>query len=571
MTLRTWLGTWGFARSGQFGNYAVITLALSLCAATSALVWFGYVASREWRRGAELLLERRQAEALALVTAALDRDMKGAATLSIIAMDNVTVAEDPPYNLRLSAAQLFARYPYPESLIVWRSGPDVATTYAFTRAERQPAWDMAHREDEPFPVTLRRDPEELTDALKQIRDARVPGKQFGAINIELAGAPYQILVHYFTDPAPPFELSALSALTVNLDWVRNEYFEPVLEQTATIGGNVDVLSFTVEDAANTPLASIGSRRQEAAELRRSFPALFIDPSLLPPRQRAVSAADTWTVHVLPADDDTVASASRGNQRSFVLIALSAAISIGALLVTIRAVEAKSALAAMKSDFVAAVTHDLKTPVAIIRLVGDTLAGGRYSPSSLEEYARVLSREATCLAKAIDQLLTYARYSQEQKPDALQLSTLKLDELVESGIESLRPALSAANCDLTVDVPAALPPVRVDRQAILQVIDNLVDNALKYADGTPVLRVSAYADVRFVRLTFADRGIGIPREDVDNVFERFYRGRNVTGSGSGLGLTIAKRIIEYHGGQIRVRSDGAMGTEVTLLFPIVMSK
>lgn len=567
--MRTWFGSLWFARSGSFGNYAVLALAAGICLATGALVWFGYVATREWRRGTEMLLERRQAEALALVSAAIDRDMKGAATLSIIPMDHPTIDEDPPYDLRLLTAQLFARYPYPESLIVWKAGKGSATdtTYAFSRAERRPAWDAGEGQDEPFPVSLDKNPLGLRGVADEIRRAQTPGHPFAVVNTSIGSTPYQILVRYLPNPEPPFELSAFAALTVNMNWVRNEYFEPVLQQTATIGGTVDVVSFSVQDGAGNVLAITGSGRRDPHGLQRSFPALFIDPALLASRQSAIESAETWSVHVLPADDDTLGAASRGSQRSLILIAITAAIGIGALMVTIRAVEAKSALAAMKSDFVAAVTHDLKTPVAIIRLVGDTLASGRYSPSALHEYAGVLSRESSRLARAIDQLLTYARYSQAQKSDALHLSRLKLQELVETGIEMLRPSLAAANCELTVDVPASLPAVHVDRQAIMQVMENIIDNALKYSGDNPVLRITGQVAGGFVVLTFADQGQGIAREDIDHVFDRFYRGRNASGAGSGLGLTIAKRILEYHGGDIRLRSNGTSGTDVMLLFPV----
>ena len=250
-----------------------------------------------------------------------------------------------------------------------------------------------------------------------------------------------------------------------------------------------------------------------------------------------------------------------------LIAITAIISIGALLVTIRAVEAKSALAAMKSDFVAAVTHELKTPVAIIRLVGDTLASGRYTASAVDEYAKVLSREASRLGKAIDQLLIYARYSQAQKLDVLKLSALKIDELLDSAIERLRPAISASGCELQIQVSPSLPPVQMDREAVSHVIENIIDNALKYSTGQPVLSISGQSGGGFVTLTFADQGIGIPPADIEHVFDKFYRGHNSIGSGSGLGLTIAKRILDFHGGQIRVRSTVNAGTEIALLFPI----
>jgi signal transduction histidine kinase len=558
-----------FARSGKATSYAVLGLAAGLCIATGALVWFGYVATREWRRGTELLMERRQAEAIALVSAALDRDMKGASTSLLIPMNHAMIEEDPPYDLVQSTARVFARFPYPESLVIWKRTPGGdGVTYVFNRAERRPLWDESPEADEPFPVVIRQNPSGLANLISTLRSQHQSGRSFAVAHVTLADVPYQVVVHFLLDPAPPFELSGFAAFTVNLSWARNEYFMPVLQQAATIGGNADVMSFSVNDERGEAVAITGPALTGPRELRRTFPLLFIDQVLLTLPRHEAGGIKSWTVHVRLSSDSALASASEGTRRTFALIAISALVSIGALLVTVRAVEAKAALATMKSDFVSAVTHELKTPVALIRLVGDTLASGRYSsPSAVEEYARLMSQEAMRLGQSIDQLLTYARYSEAQKRHAPQFSALDIGELLEHGVETVRPALTAAGFDIEMQVSPHLPPVAVDRAAITQAIENIIDNAIKYAGTTPALRISVHLSGKFVTVTFQDRGIGIPPEDVENVFERFYRGRNVSNAGSGLGLTIVKRILEYHGGQIRIRSTINVGTVVELLLPI----
>ena len=377
--------------------------------------------------------------------------------------------------------------------------------------------------------------------------------------------PYQVLVHYLIDPEPPYDVSAFAAFTVNLTWVRNEYFLPVLQQAATIGGNVDVLSFAVTDDQGSVVASTGPTRTDSKDVQRAFALLFIDRVLLSPAPEG--AVHEWRVHVRSSSDSALSSALGGARRTFTLIVLSALVTIGGLFVTIRAVEARAALAIMKSDFVSAVTHDLKTPVALIRLVGDTLASGRYaSPNAIADYARLLSQEATRLSQSIDKLLTYARYSDAQKRARLELSPHDASELIEQGVESLRPALAAAGFTVTLDLPRDLPHVMTDSRAIGQVVENIVDNSIKYAGDVAALDVSARANGRFVRVIFADKGIGIPQDDLQYVFDRFYRARNARAAGSGLGLAIAKRILEYHGGHISVRSTVGVGTEVELLLP-----
>ena len=125
--------------------------------ATMALVLFGYVATREWRSGTNLLLERRANEALALVRAALSADMKGAWITAIVPFNTTILDEDPPYSLFQVSARAFARFPYPESFIFWkRTAQGRGITYAFNRADRPPPWNTRPSSDDPFPVVLER-------------------------------------------------------------------------------------------------------------------------------------------------------------------------------------------------------------------------------------------------------------------------------------------------------------------------------------------------------------------------------------------------------------------------------
>jgi two-component system, OmpR family, phosphate regulon sensor histidine kinase PhoR len=235
---------------------------------------------------------------------------------------------------------------------------------------------------------------------------------------------------------------------------------------------------------------------------------------------------------------------------------------------VRADRASAALASMKSDFVAAVTHELKTPVASIRLVGDTLSNGRYnSPNTVQEYASLLSVEATRLGASIDNLLTYARYSSSPAASEGELANVEPADLVEDALQGLRPVLANREFDLDIDVPPDLPQICVDRPAMIQALDNIVDNAIKYSTTEKHLAVRGRANGKTITLTVSDKGPGIARKDLGRVFERFFRGRNVTVHGSGLGLPIAKRIVESHGGRIEVRSAEGSGTEVDVTLPI----
>jgi two-component system phosphate regulon sensor histidine kinase PhoR len=151
--------------------------------------------------------------------------------------------------------------------------------------------------------------------------------------------------------------------------------------------------------------------------------------------------------------------------------------------------------------------------------------------------------------------------------AADLAEVDPADLVEDALQGFRPTLANLEFELVIDVPPDLPQVSVERPAMIQALDNLIDNAIKYSTKTRHLSVTGRASAKAVTFSVRDKGSGIACEDLARVFERFYRGRNVSVSGSGLGLPIAKRIVESHGGRIAVRSAVGVGTEVDVTLPV----
>jgi two-component system phosphate regulon sensor histidine kinase PhoR len=554
----------------------VMTFVVAMFAATIALVSFGYVATREWRSGTNL---RRAHEALALVRTALGADMKGAWITALVPFNTTMLDEDPPYNMFQVSARTFARFPYPESIVLWKhTGSNKGNTYVFNRADRQPPWETRSLSDDPFPVVLVRDPAALAGLVADIRTHATATSPFIVLERPIDGTPYQIVAHALFASAPSHLLLGFMAFTVNERWLPEQYFDPLVEQLETIGGGQG-LSITVSDDVGKVVTKAAPVEPHDGDLHTRFPLLFIDPAVVkslpsPDDTRGIlddsrrasrpTRVREWTVHVRSVPDQTL----QGARGMFYLISIAAGASLLALVLTVRADRASAALASMKSDFVAAVTHELKTPVASIRLVGDTLSNGRYtSPQTVREYAGLLSVEASRLGASIDNLLTYARYSNARAAYATELADVEPADLVEDALQGFRPMLATLEFDLVVDVPPDLPQICVDRPAMIQALDNIVDNAIKYSTTKKYLAVNGTATAKSVTLTVRDRGTGIARKDLSRVFERFYRGGNVTVSGSGLGLSIAKRIVEGHGGRIAVRSSVGSGTEVDVTLPI----
>jgi signal transduction histidine kinase len=554
-------------QSPQTRSLVAIVLATALSLAIGGLVWLAYRGVVEWRRGAELLVENRRREVLALLAVALNRDMKGAHNSVLAPLNEQTLDLERPYNLADTFAGAFARFPYPESFFVWKDGPTAeGTTYVFNRADRPPAWDTEHRAQNAYPVTMLRDVPAVGPLLGVARQQSVHGRRFAVFETTIAGVQYQAVVHLLFYTTDASRVHALAGFLVNLDWVRREYFAELVQQIARIGGDAETLSLAVLDERGTPVTEIGpvSHRDVEADTR-SFLLLFLDPALVPSLPPNHPPIRKWAARVSAAGDPSLAAAVRGSTQTFWLISFAAIAAMLGLLLTMAAIRAGAQLAAMKSEFVSSVTHELKTPLALIQLVGETLAKGRYrSPETIRDYAGLLSQEAQRLARLIDNLLAYASMSDVKQ--AYSFEELSVTDLVERALESFDGRLVATGVEVKVDVPADLPRVRADSQTMLQVLDNIIDNALKYSPGGGPIAIRGYVADQRVHVAITDRGVGIPKAEITKVFQKFYRANGALASGSGLGLAIARRVMEDHGGAIAIDSVEGRGTTVDLSLP-----
>ncbi|MCC7376567.1 MAG: HAMP domain-containing histidine kinase [Verrucomicrobiales bacterium] len=253
----------------------------------------------------------------------------------------------------------------------------------------------------------------------------------------------------------------------------------------------------------------------------------------------------------------------------VFIALASLTSVFAVVMALRAWERQRRLAEMQSGFVASVTHELRAPLASVRLLAEELVDlGDGSPGRRENYLRLIVRETQRLGFLIENVLRHARL--ERGGDALESAEVDLREVLEQSVESLRPVAAERDVPLTLEVPANPVLVDVDAPAMQQVLVNLIDNALKHSPaGASVVVGLGDAAGGEARLWVEDHGAGIPREDQKHLFDAFYRRgtelRRET-PGVGLGLTIVKRIVTAHGGEVTVESAPGAGARFEVRLP-----
>ena len=233
--------------------------------------------------------------------------------------------------------------------------------------------------------------------------------------------------------------------------------------------------------------------------------------------------------------------------------------------TVRAARTAADLASVQSEFVSAVSHD-ENPLSLIKLASDTLAKSRYeSPAAIADYGHLMTVEAQHLTRLIDNVLCYARIS--DRASDYDFETVDIADPIHESIDRFRPQLNEAAFDVQIHLPVDPPLVRGDHVMLAHVFDNLVDNALKYAASGRTLGITVARGGRSIRIEVADRGDGIPAEDLPRVFDKFYRRKGTRQSGAGLGLAIVRQIVHDHGGVVRITSTPGEGTSVQVMLPV----
>lgn len=216
---------------------------------------------------------------------------------------------------------------------------------------------------------------------------------------------------------------------------------------------------------------------------------------------------------------------------------------------------------MKSSLLSVVSHELKTPLTSIRMAAHLLLEERVGPLNAKQLELLVAarEDSDRLHQIIENLLDMGRI--ESGKALMDLRPIPPEQLVARAVEGVAPSFRDKGVELVHEVPSDAPQVLADPARIGHVFSNLLTNALRYTPGGGRVRVSSQTEAGEVRFTVEDTGIGIPPEHLPRVFERFYRVRGQSGEGgAGLGLAIAKEIVEAHGGSMDVKSQVGAGSQ-----------
>jgi signal transduction histidine kinase len=376
----------------------------------------------------------------------------------------------------------------------------------------------------------------------------------------------------FTFPSRD-RLTSFVALAVDADRLRQQYFPAFLADKArVIDGPIGFppLDITLLDAANRVVYPPNRTAPPPHYVdERKFPLVFFDQELLGFAAPGNHPAEVWRM-LIGFGDQTIPQivAARERPQRAMMAVLAGVMALGVFFVA-RAAAREVRLAELKSNFVSGVSHDLKTPLALIQLFAETLELGRLKNTDrAQEYYRIINSEARKLTRLINNLLDFSKI--EAGLRSYKREPVDLAAMVTRVLDALQSQFQHNQFTVTLNAVSGPTPVFIDPEAAEQAIENLLSNAMKYSPEHREIRVDVDAVDGYGRVRVTDRGIGIAPRLQRRIFRKFYRIQTDAGSGpqgTGLGLAIVDHVMRGHGGFVRVDSEVGRGSTFTLHFPL----
>ncbi|CAN5375724.1 hypothetical protein BH10ACI1_BH10ACI1_26120 [soil metagenome] len=278
----------------------------------------------------------------------------------------------------------------------------------------------------------------------------------------------------------------------------------------------------------------------------------------------------WTLnvqHTAGSLEQFITNTRRKNLAvSFGILSL---LGISIVLIFISAQRAKL-FAQRQIDFVSSVSHEFRTPLAVIYTAGENLADGvAKEEKQVSRYGNLIKGEGKKLSKMVEQILEFAGANSGKKK--YDLRETGVAEVVENALAECEPLLQEKDFEVERAFDKNLPKVLADKNALTQAVQNLIANAIKYSNGERFIKISTGNDGGNIRITIEDKGIGITNKDMKHIFEPFFRAKSVVDeqiNGNGLGLSLVKETVESHGGKILAESEIGKGSKFTILLPQV---
>lgn len=539
----------------------VYAIAAVVCAAALVLYLQQRTIADQREQTAVVLHEIAEQTAHAVVTT-LRNTLEGPVFDTLTAVNHPQIRDSrldlllPEYRAGL------ASYPHIERFFVWTEQTDLAVPGEVLFFG--PDHGSTTEGPPPVPPEFRRDPT-LGRQVFALARRHAPSQQIYAAEARLgADANHDVFLRLFWTDARRDHFFAVIGFVVDRTRMREtlipELHRRDLAQLLTLRGKDLPFELRVIDERGAVVW--GSPQEQPLAARVLLPMAFYPAQTLGPRLASGIEPMNWTVEVSPAHaDQLLAGASHG----YWLPGLSIMLMLVAITVTIHAGRRAARVARMQSEFVSHVSHQLKTPLSLISAATETVELDRVqSPEKLAQYLGIIRGEVTRLSSLVHGVLEFSSLQQRQ----LEFDDVDLAALVRETVDAFQGGLAGRHFTFTCVQDGPAPALHADPAALEQVLANLLDNAVKYSGDVREVTVRVGWSGAQAVVDVSDRGIGVPPADRAHIFETFYRGSGEAHHrrGFGLGLAIARDLMDAHGGQLELLQSSTRGSTFRLSFP-----
>lgn len=454
--------------------------------------------------------------------------------------------------------------PFVDEFWVWSEIAETnpGTWYVFDRASlEQPAGDVARR--------FHPSPERFAAFMSLLREMGTERRAIVAFPAVIDGREKYVQVQLRFRGPERDHVSSLTGFAVDAERLRNVHLPNLIRHRLA----------SVQQPTGFPALEArlfdgsGKLVGEATDARvvdeRSFPLVFFDKELLEFAAPYEQRRETWRVQTTYGQQSIPEIVGSRTRPQLAMMILLTAVMAGGVFLVAGAAAREVRLAELKSNFVASVSHDLKTPLALIQLFAETLELGRVrNTERAVEYYRIINGEARKLTRLIENILDFSKMEAGLRP--YRMEPTDIAERTQHVMHEMESRFQQGQFKVEARVEPGLPPVLADGDAVEQAIENLLSNAMKYSAESRDITVDVRRRDGHVTVSVEDHGLGIPRREQKRIFRKFYRVNSELGGGPqgcGLGLAIVDHTMRGHGGFVRVASEPDRGSTFTLYFPI----
>jgi signal transduction histidine kinase len=427
------------------------------------------------------------------------------------------------------------------------------------------SFDREHRE-------FRTDAPEAALVLKRFRDIAPQKRAISLFEAPINGHQSYFQAQLRFEFPSRDRLTSFVAVRVDAEKLRTDFFPAfIASKLKTVEGPTGFPPLTVSliDGDGRVVYPRNAPPPRRFVDERVFSLMFFDPELARYAAAEANRFEHWRLRT-GYGDQTIPEIidARARPQRALMAMLAGVLALGVFFV-VRAAAREVKVAELRSNFVSSVSHDLKTPLALIQLFAETLELGRLKNTDrAHEYYRIINSEARKLTRLIDNLLDFSKIEAGLRTYTKR-EPVNLSELTRGVLEALESQFAHNQFTVTSHLEASVP-VYIDAEAAVQAIENLVSNAMKYSPERRDIEVEVARADGFGVVRVRDHGIGIPPRMQRKIFRKFFRIQTDAGSGpqgTGLGLAIVDHVMRGHGGFVRVDSEPGRGSTFTLHFPL----